>query len=228
MNIEGRSMLSDLGFRAPFRSLVLTYEEFSELNLEILYTGHRCGASIEIGPARMKLSDGPNVAVKLSGVHNVLRENFEEALETVCRRAEEKGYLRESLRFALCQSVPHEVSMSGICARIESADGSGYLACEVLGAVRRGDFSPDYRVQYQISGGRPIGHTRKVQSTSNSIPSWATDQMHFIAQRVNKFGEGIIGVEFVFDRQHEFPIFHDLYWSIQPKESIQRKFHMSA
>lgn len=223
MNIKGRELLSKFGFNPPVKNVIGTYNSLYSLDLNKLYEGNRCGLSIEIAPACMKLSDGPNPMVKLSGAHNISREDFFEATERVVSRARNLGFSPTELLFAVCQSIPHSVSMSGICARVEE-DSIGYLACELLNGVRNGDFTPDYGIQANIIGGRPMGHTRRITMTGKHIPSWAVNQMYNIMKKVDKFDEGIAGVEFVLDRELKTTIFHDMYWSLKPHQEISDKF----
>jgi hypothetical protein len=224
MNIEGRALLSRFGFSPPIKDRVLFYDEVPKIDLNDLYNGNRCGASIEIAPNYMRLSDGPNIDVKLEGSHDIPRNKFFEAFELICARALEKGFLPNSLRFAICQSVPRSASMSGICARIDE-DGFGYLACEILNGVRNGDFTPDYGIKDKIVGSHPMGHTREITTTIQQIPQWAINQMYLIMKKVNRFREGIAGVEFVLDKQLMEPIFHDMYWSLKPHKRLAQKFH---
>jgi len=225
MNIEGISLLEKFGFSPPFQSRVLKYDEVSKIDLNKLYSGARCGASIQAAPKYMKLSHGPNLLDRTRGEHNIPQYQFFEAFDKVVSKAREKGFAPSQLLFAICQSVPPSVTISGICARVDD-NGFGYLACEVLNGVRSGDFTPDYSIQDSIVGGRPMGHTRKITGNVQSFPLWAVNQMYKIMKRVNSFNEGIVGVEFVLDTQLQRPIFHDLYWSLKPDLEISQKFHL--
>jgi hypothetical protein len=149
MNWEGRSLLEKFGFNPPLQHRVLSYDGVLKLDLPQLYRGSRCGLSIEVAPLHMRLSDGPNLSVKLSGEHNIPRPVFFEAFDRLVGKASEKGFGPKELGFAICQSVPHEATISGICVRAEEK-GSGYLACEVLNGVRHGDFTPDYKIMDRL------------------------------------------------------------------------------
>jgi len=225
MNIQGRLLLGRLGFNPPIKEVIVTYGEISHIDLERFYQGNRCGASIEVAPIGMKLSDGPNPNVKLNGEHNIPRDEFYSALDKVIGNAKEKGYLPSQLLFAICHSVPHSATMSGICARAER-NGEGYLACELLNGARNGDFNPDYSVHLKIAGGRPMGHTRQI-STTKSIPSWAVARLYDIMKKVNTLGPGMVGAEFVLDKQSQGVIFHDLYCSPEPTDNLMQKFHLA-
>jgi hypothetical protein len=70
-----------------------------------------------------------------------------------------------------------------------------------------------------------MGHTRSTGLNDKSVPQWAIEMMYNIMGRVNRFADGIIGVEFVLDTQLLMPIFHDMYWSLRLEPSIAEKFH---
>lgn len=227
MNTEGRELLRPFGFPVPFKERMTDYDGAPRVNLDELYEGSRCGVSIQIGSSEVKLDCGPNWTRYLQGTHNILRERFLEEFERVSENALRVGLAKRNQRFAICHSVPPEYTISAICARVEEESGLGYLACEAIRGVRKGDFNPEVSIHDDVAGGRRMMQNRKMQY-QGEIPDWALWWMFRMMKEVNDFGEGIVGLEFVLDTQLKTAICHDFYWSSNKKnEDLRTKFHLT-
>lgn len=230
MNTEGRSLLTKLGFQAPFGEIMLRHDEVTSIDLDRVYAGSRCGISIQAGSSEVRLSDGPNGVVgKLPGIHNIPRKNFWRELEKVVELTGKMSIPHHQQVYAFCHSVPADVSVSGICAKVDDR-GFGYLACELVEGVRRGDFTPDAGICDKVVGGRRMAHSRTLTDhtglfSDEWIQRWTMDFM----RKINQFEEGVIGLEFVFDRTLRQPICYDFYWSpVVSNRLLLEKFHLEG
>lgn len=231
-NVAGVAYLNGLDYPTARKFRLLRPEQVPAINLDELYSDALAGATIYVNYRDIKPEHFPNGnrPLKMKTSHCIPRDKFFEKFDEVrhgCRLP-----LDDQI-FGICQTVPIDSLMSGICVKDE-CESMGHLTAEATFGMRAGDFKPHLAIADEISGGRRIAHNRLTTVVPpEEVPAeqrhlyahneWALDRMLSVMHTVFKdFGSGLTGIEFLYDFKRENMYFVDFYRTTSLSQRVSR------
>ena len=231
-NVAGVEYLRGLGYPTARRFRLLKPEQVPSIDLDELYSEALAGATIYVNYRDIKPEHGPNGnrPLKMKTSHGIIRERFFEKFEEI-----RHGCMLplDDQIFGICQTIPLDSLMSGICVKDECA-GMGRLTAEATFGMRAGDFKPHLAIEDEICGGRRLAHNRLLTIVPpEDVPAeprhlyahsdWALDRMLSVMHTVFKdFGSGLTGIEFMYDFKRKNMYFVDFYRSTSLSQHVSR------
>jgi len=231
-NVAGVEYLKELRFPTTRRFQLLLPEQVPSINLTELYSDALAGTTIYVNYRDIKPDHGPNGKrkLKMKTTHGIPYEKFFEEFEKIRHNCSLPLY---DQIFGVCQTIPLDSLISGICVK-DSQEGFGRLSAEATFGMRKGDFKPHLAINDEIVGGRWTAQNRQlIVAPPDELPpeqrhlykykDYALDLMLGIMRRTFKdFGDGITGIEFMYDFKRQNMYFVDFYQLISPLRHVSR------